>query len=1054
MDRLTLSVLTSLWILAIPARALVRIDGFDEPLPFPGTLTSDADGSTTLSQTGLSFVRGGTRQITVSSNLGLVQSTRAEIKLGSFPPPVTQVIEVQTPSLGGALELVYSPVTRIGEFTLPFDMTLAVPAGGPPARLVVKAMVSREGATLRVQVRDTGNAVAASQQAMVAFSGPGEHPYVFSVDPVTFPGVNLSAIDRIEVRLSAPTLATGSHQISDISVLREDIALAPRASFSLPAPVSIDSSFFVLDRPPLPDVEPHHPLSGGDDFAADLGADCSDLSCLTPLEGEPVLASASPLALSWEATAIANYPLDPQVAASSTHLIVTTTGGSGRIAFYEKNGALLTQTPDAQPLKNPMYEAEFFAPLLPHVNSNLALPPSVASQLDGNGDPLFAIDTVFDTRAVFSAIHRRFFVVAIARNSAPRDPEIADTFEEYASRRTKLVVAVSRSEDPREGWHYYWWNAVISDGACYDQSSLCGCPGTIYQPGDFADYPSVGVSRDLLVINTQTFNKSPIRCTQGEWRYTLLHVSDVHDMLAGLSSVDGVQIWEPTYSDSTVASGVLQPAVHHDVPSSGLHYLASTRSDDTLVIWGLTPISGGSTQLFHREIPVSRFYGPSADPDGWAYPQLAGPGIGVPRPINAGSNLGNSVLKAVSRADRLYATWEDCKQWPGASQCIPSIRLSRVDVSGFPFSVSTGPGSGFIDRTFGKRNPADPAGAINAYSWPAVDVNDDGDMVLNYARTGSGIFPEARFSVYHGDGTDIRPSYLLHAGIYTLGKEMQPGDKPAGRLDLTGSAVDPFDPAAVWIAQPYSDLAAAGEGQYRLVIGKVFGSLFPDLTAQVTLQGATVRAPGENIELQVKVRNQGDGPAPASELRLYLSADAEITEGDLLLGTLQIPALAAGTQHSATEQLPLPLDVDSGNYHLGGIINPEILIQEYSEANNASSPLLGAPLLQVAASDMDGDGFSNAVDNCPFFANPDQLDSDSNGRGNLCECGDQNGDGMVSVPDLVAINRAIFDPSLVTPLCDTNNDAACNVSDIVGANLEIFSPGNTSTCARQPVPGP
>jgi hypothetical protein len=102
----------------------------------------------------------------------------------------------------------------------------------------------------------------------------------------------------------------------------------------------------------------------------------------------------------------------------------------------------------------------------------------------------------------------------------------------------------------------------------------------------------------------------------------------------------------------------------------------------------------------------------------------------------------------------------------------------------------------------------------------------------------------------------------------------------------------------------------------------------------------------------------------------------------------------------------------------------------------------------------DGDAIPDASDNCPFYANPDQLDANHNGRGNACECGDQNGDGTVSVPDLVAINLAVFTPALATPLCDTNHDARCNVADIVGANQEIFSTGSTSVCARQPVPGP
>jgi hypothetical protein len=102
----------------------------------------------------------------------------------------------------------------------------------------------------------------------------------------------------------------------------------------------------------------------------------------------------------------------------------------------------------------------------------------------------------------------------------------------------------------------------------------------------------------------------------------------------------------------------------------------------------------------------------------------------------------------------------------------------------------------------------------------------------------------------------------------------------------------------------------------------------------------------------------------------------------------------------------------------------------------------------------EGDARGDACDSCPFFATTSFADSDGDGRGDDCECTDQNGDGFNTVLDLVAINLAIFNPALVTPLCDGNGDGACNVSDIVAANVEIFSPTSTSTCARQPVPGP
>jgi hypothetical protein len=185
------------------------------------------------------------------------------------------------------------------------------------------------------------------------------------------------------------------------------------------------------------------------------------------------------------------------------------------------------------------------------------------------------------------------------------------------------------------------------------------------------------------------------------------------------------------------------------------------------------------------------------------------------------------------------------------------------------------------------------------------------------------------------------------------------------------------------------------------------------------------------------------GPPPESS-SVQEPFDAATSSG---IGSFAIsPAAMPGT--SAIGQIVLTYDLYTVSPNDPGF---DPLVHTVSLGN-----LLGADasVFVSALDDADADGTSDALDNCPFHPSGRLTDTDSDGRGNDCECGDQNGDGANTVSDLVAINLVIFNPTLLTPLCDASGDGRCDVSDIIAANVEIFSPGNTSTCARQPVPGP
>ena len=119
----------------------------------------------------------------------------------------------------------------------------------------------------------------------------------------------------------------------------------------------------------------------------------------------------------------------------------------------------------------------------------------------------------------------------------------------------------------------------------------------------------------------------------------------------------------------------------------------------------------------------------------------------------------------------------------------------------------------------------------------------------------------------------------------------------------------------------------------------------------------------------------------------------------------------------------------SGNNETCQFDNPNdgtwyVMMRGYSSF--AGVELLGTYRL---ATDADGDGIADLVDNCTLIANPSQLDADVDGFGNICD-GDFNNDGAVN-PDDIPVLAVDFQTGLDSGTgSDMNGDGAVNAGEI------------------------
>jgi len=138
----------------------------------------------------------------------------------------------------------------------------------------------------------------------------------------------------------------------------------------------------------------------------------------------------------------------------------------------------------------------------------------------------------------------------------------------------------------------------------------------------------------------------------------------------------------------------------------------------------------------------------------------------------------------------------------------------------------------------------------------------------------------------------------------------------------------------------------------------------PDLLVSALSFPASA-APGATFSVSDTTRNQGGGAGGPTTTRFYLSTNSSLDTSDVLLGSRDVPALAAGASHSGVTSVTLPLNAPAAAYYVIAQADAGKVLTETSETNNNNAGRwlkVGADLIVSALTVPGVAGVGGAID--------------------------------------------------------------------------------------------
>ena len=387
---------------------------------------------------------------------------------------------------------------------------------------------------------------------------------------------------------------------------------------------------------------------------------------------------------------------------------------------------------------------------------------------------------LFDPRVVYDQYAQRFVVIADE--------------EDDASKINFIHLAVSRTSNPNDGWYFQRINTKTN----------------INGTDTWLDFPALAISNQAIYLTGNMFSFSSV------FQASRLWILD-KGLYNGVDT-STVNIYDPSTEAglSDQAFTLIPAQMYGDAPGALGTFLFTSEWDDNN---GNDDLIG----IFRVDDPLGSSGGPVFSVQFLNPGEIHNNSLGVPTAPQKDTDI--NIDFGDDRAQT--CVWRN-NVLVGAYTINPSNGDQAGQATNFWFTVNT---TDLDALTLSQQGyiAADDIADSTYTGYPAVAINDSGDIAIGFAASAKGIYAGSYFTVHgHTDPAgEVQPSQTMHEGVDYYVRTGLPFHIGNRWGDYSAMSLDPTDEYSFWVFNQYAwtrgdyDAFADEDGRWATSFAKI-----------------------------------------------------------------------------------------------------------------------------------------------------------------------------------------------------------------------------------------